>query len=83
MALRFLGFLAVVVLMLPTAMVAALVSSNGCGSWSSYDSSRSRNNCRGAGITLLVSLVVAVAIAVLTEFNPSAWITCNIATSYH
>ena len=36
----------------------------------------------GAGITLLVSLVVAVAIAILTEFNPSAWITCSIATSY-
>ena len=34
----------------------------------------------GVGITFWVSVVAAVPI---TEFNPSAWNTCSIATSYY
>ena len=36
-----------------------------------------------AGVTASLACAVAVTIEALTEFNPSAWITCNIATSYY
>ena len=35
-----------------------------------------------AGVAVSLACTVAVTIAALTEFNPSAWITCNVATLY-